>query len=220
MLECFVQHRHSFFLKVTNERTKKKFVITEFNSSFGIADAVIGTYIPNLNKNEARNPVDPTWVRVLNKACAAPGLDVDSLAQAYKTSVATAKKKVQQFLEAKLLIKTASGNYILNAPYRVIIKSSVAVEAKLRDWNRALCQARRYRKFANYSFVLLDEDYIHPAISNISKFKTHEIGLVSMGKKNVTIHYTPSRNTPSNDLYLYKLNEEANKYFKECLASS
>lgn len=220
MLDSFIEHRNSFFYKVTNEKTRKKFVITEFNSSFGVADAVIGTYFPHVSKWQARKPVDATWVKAIIDGYAEPGLDIYNLAKAHSTTISTVKKKMQQFLDAEILYAQDKGIYTVKTPYRVIIKTSVAIEAKIRDWNKALSQARRYRKFANYSFVLLDEDHVSPAINGITKFHKHGIGLASMGKRSVTIHYQPERQTPQADLYLYKLNEQAYEYLKKCHASS
>ncbi|MDD2468849.1 MAG: hypothetical protein PHI97_33175 [Desulfobulbus sp.] len=217
MLESFLQHKSRFFSCVTGEKTNRKFVITEFNSSFGVADAVIGTYSTQFSKKMMRPSVDPNWVDVVGGCCEGAGLDAKSIAEAHGTSIATVRKKMQQFLDAKLLSKSCDGRYVAADDYRVIIKSSLAIEAKLRDWNKALRQARRYRKFANFSFVLLDEDHCGPALSGIAEFQAHGIGLASMGKRKVTIHYSPERHTPNAGVYVYKLNECAYDYFKKCL---
>ena len=46
----------------------------------------------------------------------------------------------------------------------------IAFEMKLMKWKRALTQAYRYKAFANYSYVLIDMDYVSPAIRNIEQF--------------------------------------------------
>ncbi len=58
----------------------------------------------------------------------------------------------------------------------------VAIELKLKDWKRALIQAFRYRSFANYVLVVLDEYYIDNARRNLSRFYKSNVGLASFNK--------------------------------------
>lgn len=57
---------------------------------------------------------------------------------------------------------------------------SFAFEMKLRNWKRALTQAYRYRSFSYYSYVMLDNSYIEPALKNIELFKRSNIGLLGI----------------------------------------
>lgn len=72
-----------------------------------------------------------------------------------------------------------------------------AFEMKLNNWKRALTQAFRYRSFANMAYVMLDEDHIRPALANIHRFVTANVGLLSIdtdGKINT--HYEPNYDEP------------------------
>ena len=41
-------------------------------------------------------------------------------------------------------------------------------------------QAYRYASFADYSFVVLDEAYVHRAVAGLNQFKRSNIGLLSV----------------------------------------
>lgn len=73
----------------------------------------------------------------------------------------------------------------------------VAIELKLSNWKKAMIQAFRYRNFANKSFVILDERYVHRAIKNQLLFQQYNIGLASFNiKEELRIHFLPSHNIP------------------------
>lgn len=55
--------------------------------------------------------------------------------------------------------------------------SIIAVEAKLTRWRNALSQAIAYTRYADQSFVLLDEKNADPAIKSADEFRSAGIGL-------------------------------------------
>ena len=57
---------------------------------------------------------------------------------------------------------------------------SFAFEMKLRNWKRALTQAYRYKSFSDYSYVMLDNSNIQPALKNIELFRRSNIGLLGI----------------------------------------
>jgi len=76
-------------------------------------------------------------------------------------------------------------------------KFNVALELKLSKWNKALKQAFKYKTFAHLSFVLLDDNYVKPAINNIERFINANIGLISLDENgNFYIYHTPYYETP------------------------
>jgi|SRR5690625_880115 len=56
----------------------------------------------------------------------------------------------------------------------------VAVEFKLRKWQRALAQSFRYARFANEAYVVLDEAHVKPALAQLHKFRRSGIGLATL----------------------------------------
>jgi hypothetical protein len=63
---------------------------------------------------------------------------------------------------------------VTEAPY----KDVVAIEAKLRDWGRALTQAYRNRQFATQSWVVLDAHYPLSELA-LAAFKQANVGLAT-----------------------------------------
>ena len=74
---------------------------------------------------------------------------------------------------------------------------SYAFEMKLKNWKRALSQAFRYKAFVEYSYVILDENHINPALENIDMFKKSNIGLIGISDKSeVFSYYEPRSEKP------------------------
>ena len=72
--------------------------------------------------------------------------------------------------------------------------NSIAIEAKLKNWKRALFQAHRYNFVADQSFVVLPEKFMKPAIKNISYFIHYNVGLIGVTKDTIKVHYVPKKN--------------------------
>jgi len=78
--------------------------------------------------------------------------------------------------------------------------TTFAFEMKLNNWQRALTQAFRYRSFANMSYVMLDDDHVGPALTNIHKFVTSNIGLLSINTEGkINTHFEPNYDEPYSD---------------------
>lgn len=70
-----------------------------------------------------------------------------------------------------------------------------AFEAKLKDWNRALKQAFRYRYFADKAIVVMPHKNAATAISNLPVFQDLKVGLWTFDVKagSIVEHFTPTR---------------------------
>ncbi len=106
---------------------------------------------------------------------------------------------------------------LFGIPDYVIIESNefqlsnyiIAVELKLKNWNRALIQSFRYKSFANLSYVILDETNINNAIENIHKFKKFNVGLASFNKNyTLKIYHQPICGLPYSEFIYKKLCEK------------
>lgn len=81
-----------------------------------------------------------------------------------------------------------------------------AFELKLYDWRRALIQAYKYQAFSNYSFVLLDEEFIQRALNHLDLFVLSNIGLISLHQSgNFLVHHFPDSNDPYSENLKQKL---------------
>lgn len=78
----------------------------------------------------------------------------------------------------------------------------ICIEAKLRNWKRAIRQAYRYKSFSEESYVFMDEAYIDSPLKNIEEFKKYNIGLCGVSKESINVYYKPLDNKPfSEELY-------------------
>lgn len=70
-----------------------------------------------------------------------------------------------------------------------------AFEAKLKDWQRALHQAFRYRYFADKAIVLMPAELAGPAIIHLDTFKQLKVGLWTLDQRRGVIRklYTPTK---------------------------
>ncbi len=94
----------------------------------------------------------------------------------------------------------------------IMIKSDelICIEAKLKNWKRALIQAYKYRTFSQKSYVYMDEDYIKSPLENIDEFKKFNVGLAGVSNERINIYYEPKIEQPfSNELY----NKAKEKFF-------
>ena len=80
----------------------------------------------------------------------------------------------------------------LRAASATPFKHVVAVEAKLRDWGRALTQAYRNRQFATQSWVVLDAHYSVSKVA-IDTFKQAGVGLVACSTTGQLRFYVKAR---------------------------
>jgi len=115
---------------------------------------------------------------------------------------------LEWLVKNQFIKKTDSGKLRTAKNLRRHVTTTIAVELKLSKWKKALHQASRGRAFAEYKYVALDEDHISRAHKNIDKFKSNNVGLLSINKDgDVTVYWTPERNQPYSELYRWKLNE-------------
>ena len=93
--------------------------------------------------------------------------------------------------------------------YKPVLQFVIAIEAKLKNWNKALSQAYRYKKFSDQSFVLLDKAFSNSALKERDVFERYNIGLIIMDSNNYEIVIRPLRNNNKNEIFSSRINEAA-----------
>lgn len=191
--------------KLTKQSNMK--VMREVNLGYGIADLVIALYG---NVEESRNVfLNSTQIRILSIIENNPGIVFDIIKEKTRASTRLITKSLD-VLVGENLIQIDSDRTIASNPYVTTLKNSIAIEAKLKDWRRALKQAYRYKWFSESSYVCLPSDNIKPALSNIDYFKQMKVGLISISKLNgFSIMYNPKPTKP--------ICREMNILLNECL---
>lgn len=118
------------------------------------------------------------------------------------------EKSLEWLIENNFVEETDDGK-IKTAPYlRKHVTTSFAVELKLNKWKQALEQAHRGKSFAEYQYVVLDNDFIEPAVRHESLFEKYNVGLISLSTDGeYKEHITPEKQEPFSDLNTWSLNE-------------
>jgi DNA-binding HxlR family transcriptional regulator len=191
------------------------FLVEEFDSYCGIADIVVGTGLPLEPQDLSRKTINWNWVRPIFDLSEDQEIEMDGFIQTYGISKTTAKARLKEYSEAGFLEKISKGHYRVVREYKLVTETIISIEAKLSNWQRALHQAIRYKRFSNKSYVLLDNKYIKPALKNIHAFQERNIGLMSMASDGYTIHYSPKDEDVPRTHSFFRLNEAAFDCFKE-----
>jgi hypothetical protein len=214
LVAIFLTQLKVFFRRVTGQRLNRHYILTEFDSGYGVADIVLGSFAPYLSTRSLRSSIDSNWAGTLVDVLNEKPFSLIDFANKCGVSQQTAREKINQFVAAGFL-KSKQQQFLKFKDYKVSVDTSIAIEAKLKNWKQALNQARRYKRFANYSYVLLDKQFSAPAEKSIHIFQQHNIGLISMRGHDLTIHHSPEQKDVTKNIYFYKLSEVVYDYFRE-----
>lgn len=193
LVKAFTNISKMFLRDISMPSGNSSVLLREYDSGFGIADIVIGI---TKKKKPAprRSPIVSNWVLPLIKLGINKNFTTQEFMNTYGVSMTTANKCIQSYISSGFVKKLESHNFQVIKEYECVTEEIIAIEAKLKDWKRGLAQALRYKKFANQVFLLIDRDFIAPAISNIGIFNKNGVGLVSLGSDGVIeVHCTSEK---------------------------
>lgn len=175
---------------------------TEISAGFGIADVVFFQLNDDVVATRKTLPLEPiqsegiikTLLLIKNKKRVSLTYLVDNLPFSEKEL----RYRILRFLEDHSLIyKAGDDDYRINYNYNIGLNHSVAVEAKIKDWQRGLYQAYRYKWFANLSYLALYKDFIEQPRKNLHLFEKLNVGLLSVGDNDVEkVLYNPQKEKP------------------------
>jgi hypothetical protein len=186
-------------------KANKTKIIEEVNLGFGIADLVISKMktIPK-NKKGSLNYFDFTVYKIIEDS---NGISLESIRDITKSDSSTIKKSLSKLM-LDSYVKECDMFYTLTKAYTNCFIDTVAIEAKLKNWKRALNQAYRYKWFASASYVVLDEKNINGALTNIDQFEKMNVGLASIDKiGNVIVIHKPIAEKPIDEKMQMLLSE-------------
>lgn len=183
------------FLHSTNNG--EYLIYNEFEAGFGRPDIVLCSNPSNdaLGGMKALEKINPRLAPLLATKVARKISSHKELARACGTSERNAKR-IAAALASKDLLEFKSGlknNLKIQSIKTPPFKYVVSIEAKLRDWKKALTQAYRYKTFSNQSWVLLDEAHISPALKSTNSFKNYGVGLASFSSQGELRIYVQAR---------------------------
>lgn len=177
-------------------------IANEIDSGYGIADVVATVDGEHCNYYHFNNIID---VFLLNSL---PLNKFVSFEDIYKISSYSEKylkyTLLKRFIEDGLLEKDTRG--IRRIKKLTTNKNPViAIEAKLKRWNEALLQAKRYRKYADFCYVALPEKTVKNVSLNL--YKENGIGILSISQsKTISQIIKPKKNKDKNELYALYIN--------------
>lgn len=169
-------------------------ILEEVNLGFGIADLVIA----KVTIKDFSNKTQLTYFDAIiyNLIQTSKKISIQKIQEITKADDKVISKSLNRLLEDSYIHKKDS-LITFRRTYQGISKDSIAIEAKLKNWKRALDQAFRYKWFAKKSFVVLDSSNIRPAIKNIVDFKKMNVGLAEISTNGeVLVHFNPVKKEP------------------------
>jgi len=131
--------------------------LTEMRAPFGVPDLTVVVGDSARRRSRLRLPVPPLLNEIDAGIVAAASRTVPRTADQFAASlgwpVATVERRIPGLLRSTALREVKPAHYVRRTALEPI-GTIVAVELKLRDWRRALTQARTYRTWAD-SYVLI-----------------------------------------------------------------
>jgi len=207
LVNAFKEQSGDFLKSFSINSKQKTFYIQEFNSNFGIADIVLGTFRSSKSTN-IRKPINLNWLYPLSTLKRSTCLSLDEFQGTFGFSKISALKRIKEYERAGFVIRGNSGQIKVLKEYKFVTNLVISIEAKLRDWRKALFQAKRYQRFSDFSFVLLDARMKRNALKNINVFIDQNIGLLSLNANSIEVHLVPQKNKKKISDYYLRLNEK------------
>jgi hypothetical protein len=153
----------------------------EVMSNNGIADIVLYSPANRRNLQGDLSLINPRLAYALHVLPMNKLFSVSDFAKLIISSTKTAQDALYSFMAAGFCEYSASDKkWIKTLEPQKIANELYAVEAKLKDWKKALKQAYRYLDYADQAWVLIDEKHVTPAIKNLDEFKRLKVGLASI----------------------------------------
>lgn len=215
LVEAFKSFKTKFLMSVLKRSISRHFLIEEFDSHRGVTDVLLGTYKPYLSKKKNREVINPNWLGPLWSLKKNQTITMNEFIGFCGVSKTTAIKILQEYIKAQFFEEIGKCEYKIVNNYELIVREIVSIEAKLKNWRQALKQAQRYKRFSNFSFVLLDERFAGPARKEIDQFKSHNIGLVTMNKDGYKLQFSPKKMRFKKNETNLKINEMAYSFFRD-----
>ena len=165
----------------------------EVESGYGVADVVAARLVPSGETQRDALGLQPALGTTAAKVLAALG------DQAEDPYVLCSSLPVGRRTALRALVDLERTGYVARADGRIRKVASdpfagiIAIEAKLDDWGRALCQARRYLHYADYAYVALPANRI--ARVDLLQLSVAGVGLLAVAEVATTIAVEAPRST-------------------------
>jgi len=172
-------------------------IFEEVSLGYGIADIVVS----DLKKTACQDSrseqlLDLFDINIYSLVLKSEGLAISDVINITRCSKQAISRSLCKLLDNGYVINDEN-RLVANRFYEFPCRNNFAIEAKLKDWKRALKQAYRYKWFAEYSFVVLDAYYAKAALKNREYFVKYNVGLASISPDGtLQRHFNPIRQAP------------------------
>lgn len=205
--------KDNFLLSVFDKKviSDKYSVGEEFRSQYGIPDLLFYNFDDNVIKTRIRNKLQP----VLSKEIIKTLLLIQGKKKITLSFLQANLPFNQEIIKNKVIKYLLQNNYLnksINSCesywvgdniYKSCMSNLFAIEAKISNWKRGFYQAYRYKWFSHYSFLALQKKHARPAIKNLTLFKEHNVGLITVDTNNnlIDLIFHPKKQAPySNEI--------------------
>lgn len=183
-------------------------VVEEPYTGFGYADAVGIIYDRSISSSwtDARSALIDEDIKILHHLyLSKKGRSPEQLVLELGFPTKRLAKSVDRLFKAEMITELKDGR-IKNNPTNSIffVKEIVAVEAKLKDWKRALTQSRNNLSFCSRSYSLFPSKSVSPTVKH--HYRETGVGLVSHGEQN-KIEVSSAKKTIPSTLSSWYFNE-------------
>jgi len=188
-------------------------ILEEVSLGYGIADIVISELRTDcLATNLSEDALDYNDINIFTVIKNAKIISLEGIIEVTRCHKRLVSQSIKKLI-TQGYIKVINDIFSLNGNYQMSFIRNFAIEAKLKDWKRALKQAYRYKWFAEYAFVVLDAHYSKAALKNLSVFEKYNVGLasVTVGGK-LKRHFNPRKEMPLDPKMQMLLSEKIKVY--------
>lgn len=195
------------------EQSDCKGAITELETPSGVVDIVFYRLRSDWRLHAVIGEIPSRWAYAFRQIPYRRIFTTEEFANQTATSYRRAKQAVQEFESLGLCQSSKQPDHWLKIRQpHMALRRLISVEAKLRDWGRALDQAARYLSYSDQSWVLLDERFSAPAVKNVDQFELRNVGLAGLAKSGqIEIHFRPRRSESITDHDHWVVNSEVLK---------
>jgi hypothetical protein len=180
-------------------------ILEEVNLGFGVADLVISKLNKHKSSTTSWNYFDILIYKIIETDHNVSMEQLKFITKAKESQI----RKSLEMLVMESYINHRDSIFRIKKSYKSISAKTIAIEAKLKNWKRALDQAYRYKWFATQSYVILDSKHVLPAYKNIEKFINLNVGLAEINPDGLLkILFKPSEEKPIDDKMFMLLNEQ------------
>lgn len=187
--------------------------LREFNSPCGIADIVAVSLSRDWQRQISIAHIPARWLYPLKSLSLEQEFDAKKFALDFGVSESCAQNVLSAYVGAGYCVyRAAQRSWIKVQEPLPIVDRIVAVEAKLRDWRRALYQAVQYAAYSSEAWVVLDRRCLPSASLHIDEFEKRGVGLMGLSATGDSeIVAKPTHRPPRNHGRFWQANAEIAK---------